>query len=297
MSFSRRMWFEKEPLLQKESMTERLTNRIRNVIHVYLNEYWRDLTASSDYTRQTLEATNYLAERYQRIFADTFWITIDSIPWYYDKFMLRLRERYFKQKRNCVYDFIEFMFKYLHTEDDLPQYSYYPNRDWSWNFINDINKILKEENSAYILLKSWDIVPITEDTEIESIEEALEAPYENVKTHIKTAIQHFKEEPKDYRNSIKESISAVEAMCCELTWESNSTLWKAIKKLKNSWIEIHPALEKWFDSIYWYTSDESWIRHSLDIDSVEATFDDAKYMLVSCSAFINYLIWKSQQIS
>jgi hypothetical protein len=85
-------------------------------------------------------------------------------------------------------------------------------------------------------------------------------------------------------------------MCCEITWDKKATLWKSLKQLQKSWINIHPSLEKWFDCIYWYTSDDSWIRHKLNIDSAEATFNDAKFMLVSCCAFINYLIWKQNEM-
>ncbi|GAI53088.1 unnamed protein product, partial [marine sediment metagenome] len=57
-------------------------------------------------------------------------------------------------------------------------------------------------------------------------------------------------------------------------------------------IDLHPALEKAFDSLYGYTSDEGGIRHAL-MGVPDLDFEDAKFMLVSCAAFINYLKLKS----
>ena len=41
-----------------------------------------------------------------------------------------------------------------------------------------------------------------------------------------------------------------------------------------------------------YTSDEHGIRHAL-LEESDLTFEDAKFMLVSCCAFVNYLKAKS----
>lgn len=86
-------------------------------------------------------------------------------------------------------------------------------------------------------------------------------------------------------------------MCCIITGLSggNATLGKAIKQLKNKGIHIHSALETAFSSLYGYTSDENGIRHG-GIDFTNAPSEDAKYMLVICSAFINYLIEKLSKI-
>ena len=42
--------------------------------------------------------------------------------------------------------------------------------------------------------------------------------------------------------------------------------------------------------LYGYTSDESGIRHAGRIDGKGTTFAEAKFMLIACSAFVNYLI-------
>ena len=54
---------------------------------------------------------------------------------------------------------------------------------------------------------------------------------------------------------------------------------------------MHPALKLAFKKLYGYTNDKDGIRHSLmDKDTID--FEDAKYMIVSCSAFVNYVIAK-----
>jgi len=50
-----------------------------------------------------------------------------------------------------------------------------------------------------------------------------------------------------------------------------------------------------FGKLYGYTSDGTNIRHG-GIDFSHAPAEDAKYMLVSCSAFINYLKEKYAKI-
>ena len=51
-----------------------------------------------------------------------------------------------------------------------------------------------------------------------------------------------------------------------------------------------------FGKLYGYTSDANGIRHAGDIGGPSSTFEEAKFMLVSCSAFINYLIGVSEKI-
>lgn len=82
-------------------------------------------------------------------------------------------------------------------------------------------------------------------------------------------------------------------MCSIITGMTGAqaTLGKAIKKLKDNGIYIHSAMEKAFDSLYGYTSNANGIRHG-GIDFTKASAEDAKYMLISCSAFVNYLVAK-----
>jgi hypothetical protein len=90
----------------------------------------------------------------------------------------------------------------------------------------------------------------------------------------------------DYRNSIKESISAVESLAAT-TLGQKGTLGQLIKKLERE-IGLHPALQSAFSSLYGYTSGAGGIRHAI-LDSKQITFEDAKFFLVVCSAFVNFV--------
>ena len=63
-------------------------------------------------------------------------------------------------------------------------------------------------------------------------------------------------------------------------------LGKALNNLKK--LEIHPALKSAYSSIYGYTSDENGTRHANGIGEKNQPLEEAKYMLVSCSTFVNY---------
>ena len=160
-------------------------------------------------------------------------------------------------------------------------------------YISEFNSILEQEKAGYRLVDGI-ITPIIAKPELESIEEAIDAKFQTVSIHIKKALLLYSDREKpDYENSIKESISAVEAMCCIITELSGptATLGAALKRLEDSGVVIHGAMREAFAKLYGYTSDSGGIRHG-GIDFANASAEDAKYMLVSCSAFVNYLIEK-----
>ena len=184
-----------------------------------------------------------------------------------------------------IYDFIE---KYLRISD----------KKKASLMQKEFNSILEDELSAYRIVDKI-VVPITNEGELGTIQSAKQTKYDSVNIHIEKALSLYADRKNpDYENSIKESISAVESLCCIITGQTgaNSTLGKTIKKLKDKGIHIHPSMENAFSSLYGYTSDENGIRHG-GIDFTNAPSEDAKYMLISCSAFINYLIEKWGKIS
>lgn len=157
-------------------------------------------------------------------------------------------------------------------------------------FISQVNRILQEENSGYRMISEI-FVPITNEVELSAVEETLFSSFDVVEKHMKKALSLYSDRlHPDYENSVKESISAVESMCCIITGESGktATLGATLKKLEKHGIHIHEAMKSAFEKLYGYTSDENGIRHG-GIDFKGASSDDARYMLISCSAFINYL--------
>ena len=109
---------------------------------------------------------------------------------------------------------------------------------------------------------------------------------------MKKAIEIFsKKETKDYPNTIKESISAVEAAVNIVNGTEGKTLGDALKQLDKK-KKLPETLKIAFNKLYGYTCDrETGIRHALINDAkCPPDFADAKFMLVACSAFINYLM-------
>lgn len=163
------------------------------------------------------------------------------------------------------------------------------------NFVKDINSFFKEVNFAYRVIDAK-IVEITSEEEIVAIEQALQDSNDNVTLHLKSALQLYSQKPDgDYRNSIKESISAVEAYCREKTNEN--TLGKALKKLEAAGIVIPKMLNETFQKLYAYTNQpDNGIRHALmDEDGIYVPGnEEACFMLVSCCSFINYLKKKNR---
>jgi hypothetical protein len=110
------------------------------------------------------------------------------------------------------------------------------------------------------------IMPITTEIEIESIEKVRRLPdkFFGVKKHIDQAQALFSKRPDpDYRNSIKESISAVEALCNIVSENEHASLGQAIDIMRKKDFPMHPAFITALDRLYGYTSNADGIRHSL----------------------------------
>jgi len=210
-------------------------------------------------------------------------ITFDDIYEYwssdYRSPRMVIRKWYFGAEWYDVYDFIEFCFENLIDND-----RYYDI------LVENCNNVLADEGSGYRIV-GGNFVQITSEVELDSIDAALmmDGVFTGVSTHIQSALSHLSRKNKpDFRNSIKESISAVEAVCCIIAGDTKATLGQALKKLESVGIDLHPSLRISFDKLYGYTSDADGIRHAL-IDDAHISYDDAKFMLVTCSAFVGYL--------
>lgn len=182
-----------------------------------------------------------------------------------------------------VYDFIEMHLAFLSESERTQRAEQY-------------NEVLEQEKAGYRIV-AGEIAPITNESEIQCVENAATTPYQSVNQHIQKALSLYADiKSPDYENSVKESISAVEAICCVISGKPGAVFGDAIEKLKEKGVHIHGAMEKAFKALYGYASDENGIRHG-GIDFTSVPSEDAKYMLISCSAFINYLIEKLAKIN
>ena len=163
------------------------------------------------------------------------------------------------------------------------------NRSHRSIFINQCNRALKKENSAYKIVGDL-VTPITNQQEIQTIESAMATPYEGAASHINKALSLLsRRENPDYRNSIKESISAVESIVRQITDEDS--FGAGVDNLERCGIKLHGAHQAALKKLYGFTSDADGIRHaSTNSKPLEINQNTARFMLVTCSAFVNYII-------
>lgn len=216
----------------------------------------------------------------RRVWADFFKQRADSRSQYASEILDVMREFFFGCYWYQVYDFIEFV---ISTVD-------------SRRLVLSLNSILERELSGYRAISGL-IVPITDDLERLALERALEpGPFSGATAHLAQALELFgSRESPDYRNSIKESISAVESAACELSGKAKATLGDALRVLESK-SQLHGALRAGFSALYGYASDADGIRHAM-LDETRIDSEDAKYFLVTCAAFVNYLKAKRTRIT
>lgn len=159
------------------------------------------------------------------------------------------------------------------------------------------NEILNRELAGYRFVQGI-LSPITNNSEMAAIEQVVKEAESHglagVRTHIESALELLGKKPiPDYRNSIKESISAVESAAKSISGVSGGGLDAALNELTKH-TEIHKALLMGFKNLYGYSSNESGIRHAM-IDDSKVGFDEAKFMLVACSAAAHFLIAKANE--
>ncbi|MCK4421726.1 hypothetical protein KAW48_07995 [candidate division WOR-3 bacterium] len=176
-----------------------------------------------------------------------------------------------------VYDLVEFLISEFPNTNEIP------------HIVKDLNNLFEEESVPYRIVGTT-VSPLTNKEEIKEIEKAINPPdkFAPVRHHLEKALERFsdKKEP-DYHNSIKESILAVESLAQIITGKDKA-LSGLIQSLKN----VHYNLREGFKELYNWTSKEGGIRHAKSGKTLEPGIAEARYMLVTVSAFINYVITK-----
>ena len=293
MSFSERMKLVPEKQIQTEDIDSALRHRIINKVEDSFDDnqakYVLDVLG-----HRTVPGKDILSISFVRggKNLDRLTALLEKLPW------------------NNVYDVIEYGYQFLGNQcegctddcdaifdEDEEDYYICEYRDNMNRYSECFNSILEQGKSGYRIIDGL-VSPIVGEVEIACIVEASNSKFLSVNTHLQKALQFYSDrENPDYENSIKESISAVEAMCCIITGMTgaSATLGAALKKLEKNGVIIHGALREAFSKMYGYTSDADGIRHG-GIDFKNAPSEDAKYMLISCSTFVNYLIEKYSKI-
>ena len=253
-------------VLQIESMDADLRNGLwQACIEHFLRPFGDDYRFDDDF-RSIVE----------HIYIDFFKKPSDQMPYGYGSNISEIRDWFFKAKWWGAYNFVEFLMRF-----DNPE------------FQKRVSFFLEREKSGYRIIRGQ-LVPISDPLEIATVSDAanLSDQFSGARQHVQSAIALFSQKPDpDYRNAIKEAISAVESAVRIVAGTPKATLGDALKKIDQA-MAIHPALREAMNRLYGYTSDQGGIRHAMleqsNIDEAEA-----KFMLVACSAFINFCAQRS----
>jgi hypothetical protein len=221
----------------------------------------------------------------------------DSAPKYNDAGYKWLRERFFGCSWHEAYDILEFLVLHIDVIQSPNQADRY-YRSQRYDFLVAINGILERELAGYRFVNGV-LSPISNPIEISAIEvatsTAASAGLSGVHEHLITALEFLGRKPlADFRNSVKESISAVEATVNLISGTNGNGVAGAIDSL-SSQAPIHGALKTALKQLYGYTSDSDGVRHAI-MEEANVDFEDAKFMLVACSAFVTFLIGKASKV-
>lgn len=155
---------------------------------------------------------------------------------------------------------------------------------------NGFNQLFEKEYVGYRFV-AGEITPITNSLEIQEIEQACQIPFEGAHVQLQKALGFLSDrEHPDYKNSIKESISAVESVCKVIANKPKAELGDALKALIAEGYPIQGALKTGILALYGYTCEAGGIRHAERETESTVTFEEAKFMMVTCSAIVNYLV-------
>lgn len=197
------------------------------------------------------------------------------------------RHLVFSSRWNRVFDFIEFLVNAKNTRKWKERLE---SRNASVPLLTQgaFNAVFQKQLVGYRLVDGR-IVPITEEMEMQALEEALAASPDAVREQMSKAVSFWgNREHPDFAQAVQCAISAVESQCRIMLSGENVTLGEALKLLERNGHPLHPALKKGFSNLYGFTSQANGIRHG-GIAPSEVDADFAKFFLVICSAFINYL--------
>ena len=216
MRFSQRIG--KSPIrdaLQTDGMDTRLRNGLWNALYtVYISLIGTVRIAGHSRLRTF----------YGKMWHEFFRAPLDTIGIWATSANEDIRKWFFEAKWHEVYDFIEYLVK--------------SPSDWGdpARFADLCNEVLECELSGWRIIGS-ELVQVTDEVELTELETGIAGTkgtkFSAAGKHLETAVQLlFDRKSPDPRNSIKESISAVEAAAASVTSKPKATLGQALKVLE-----------------------------------------------------------------
>lgn len=226
MKFSDRIGVTKIPdVLQTSDLSDALRNSLWNLL---LRTIFNVSVSNHS------SVTRFLAEHF-------FKIAVDTLPEHNVQQVKWLRSLYYDKKMSWwqIYN----LFEFLANNCGQGKTCYWIN---PITFRIEANKVLESEMSAYRFVEGV-LAPLSSEEEITSVKNAIREAdtrsFAGTRQHLISAVGLMSQKPDpDYRNSIKESISALESLSKQITGESDGGLDKALSKLDKA-VGFHAAFK------------------------------------------------------
>lgn len=299
--FSERMGVKTEKAIQIGDMDTELRNGLWNCLWSYFIRLGNQFSTSR--TRSIILNDTYMELLAEPLWRDFLKRPLDELQPKWRPMVQQFKGYYMSCPWYEAYDFLEVVAQASLKLQKNAVPGFLGGASWAnlqAEFIHYCNDVLKRENAGYRFV-SKRIVPVTSEAEMVGIEEALAAttasdPLRLVNNHLERALALLSDRhAPDYRNSMKESISAVECLCKLITKNEKGTLGQMLTAIEaRGTVKLHKSIVEAFKQLYNYSCDSDGIRHALK-DEPTVDVEDAKYMLVSCAGFVSYAIAKAQK--
>jgi len=281
MKFSERMGYTKpKDVIQYKSIDIELKNDLWNL---YYGNYLEG-AAHQDIMFSRVDFRIY----FKKLWTDFLKKKINEIPDDTNTFIKLVEIDFFDNSKKWyfIYDLIEFTF-YTFDFHQISNKSYF-----NYQIESQLNTILERNLAGYRFINKQ-FVPITNEQEIQTLSDALISndEYTTVTSHLNKAISLLSDKnAPDFSNSIKESISAIESYLKVFFQDPNISLGNGLNNLEQKY-NLDKNIKESIVRIYGFCNNIGAIRHALKPGetSDKITIAEAKYMLITCSAFINYL--------
>ena len=260
MSFRERMGLDPRDALQIDTMDQKTKNALYNVARLF-----------------TVDNSKYsLSIELSFNIANVLGLKTGGNQYYEQKLLPSIFDKY---DYSYIYSVLEFI--YVDTKGKS-------------RFIEMINEVLEREKCNYRMNPKGEFIKVSDDNELELLEEASNSNINTVDEHMKKAITEYSQRTSDinYDTVCHEAIKAVESLAKSVLGDSykDKTLSQCKGALRDL-LNIPPFVMAPLDKI-WEMSNQEGIRHGKKetADAIVIGEPEAYYILMSCSSFINYVL-------
>ncbi|WP_303660649.1 AbiJ-NTD4 domain-containing protein, partial [Bacteroides caecimuris] len=262
--FSQRNGYvEVSTVIIRETLTTPIMNSIQNLFTELWNKYTLPLSIFEKLTAEF--GRYYLNSRIEgnqhKMINPIHYMDYDDLEWY--------------EKLDVIEWCLDYLYKHLNSDE-------IHKLDCG---IIDLNKEFERHRYGYRLVKGT-FIETTSNQEIGSIEHAISIANGNVQIHLRQALQSISpsNQTPDFRNSIKESISAVGSFLRENF--GGQTLGDALNNMQKKRPNLlHRFIVQAIEKLYTYTNQSNTgIRHELLSHDYLPDHSDAIFMLVQSAS-------------